>query len=288
MKGEIPIDFEYQQYLREVLLESEPKSSLYIATEKDFSMNNGIEFPYRSNFYAFGILHQSKCELQVGINTYELKKKSLTLVGPRIVRNWTLNNWDMENTTVFFKESLFQKPFYRNFLLDYDFFKVGAKHVVNLSNEEYTILNSLIKTLQEFKNNANVSSGLLFSILEYINVIYSSTGVNHSLSRYEEISQNFCELLYKNYRSQKNVKFYSENLNLTSKHLSEVLKKTIGKTIKQSIEEMTILESQSLLKQTAMDIKEIMYWLGYEDPSYFTKFFKNKVGLTPSEYRSKV
>lgn len=287
MKSKIPVDFEYHQYLTQVLREREPKSSLYIATERDFSKSEGIQFPYRSNFYAFGILHKSNCELQIGINNYQLKKKSLTLVGPRIVRNWILNNWDMENTTVFFKETLFKKPFYNNFLLDYDFFKVGANHVIHLTDEEYSKLIGLLDPLQKFQNNSDIASGLLYSILEYINLIYSHSTDNHVLSRNEEITMRFKDLLHKNYRTQKRVEFYSEKLNLTSKHLSEVLKKTIGKTTKQSIEETIILESQSLLKQTSMDVKEIMYWLGYDDSSYFTKFFKNKVGLTPTEYRLK-
>jgi AraC family transcriptional regulator, transcriptional activator of pobA len=48
-----------------------------------------------------------------------------------------------------------------------------------------------------------------------------------------------------------------------------------------------MFEAKSLLKQTQMSIKEIVYWLGYEDASYFTKHFKNKEGITPLIYRNK-
>jgi AraC-like DNA-binding protein len=46
-----------------------------------------------------------------------------------------------------------------------------------------------------------------------------------------------------------------------------------------------LFEAKSLLKQTPMSVKEIVYWLGYEDPSYFNRVFKSKVGLTPLQYR---
>lgn len=285
MTKNAPKEFEYQQYLTEILLKNEPRVPLYIAGEKDFERSDGIDYPYRSNFYVFGLLHENRCELQIGINTYELKKKSLTLVGPRIVRSWITNDWHMKNTTVFFKESLFKKPFYDNFLLDYDFFKVGANHVVDLNDKEYSNLNSLLESLEKFKTDQKVAAGILFSILEYVNLIYLENSSKHPLSRNDEITRKFNELLTKNYRTQKNVSFYAGKMNLTGKHLSEVLKKTVGRTVKQSIEELILTESQSLLKQTAMDIKEIMYWLGFEDQSYFTKFFKKKTGLTPSDYR---
>ncbi len=280
-----PKEFEYQQYLREILIRNEPQIPLYIANQNDFEKSDGINYPYRSNFYVLGLLHESNCKLQIGIDTYSLKRKSLTIVGPGIVRNWISNNWDMKNTTIFFKESLFKKPFYDNFLLDYDFFKVGANHVIELTDKDYSNLNKLLETLEKFKADQNIATGILFSILEFIDLIYIENSTNHLLSRNEEITRKFRDLLTKNYRTQKSVSFYADNLNLSSKHLSEVLKGTVGKTVKQSIEELILIESQSLLKQTSMEIKEITYWLGFEDASYFTKFFKKKTGLTPSNYR---
>ncbi|BFP43509.1 hypothetical protein FGF1_43540 [Flavobacteriaceae bacterium GF1] len=281
----VPKEFEYQQYLREILIQSEPQIPLYIATEKDFEKSEGINYPYRSHFYAFGVLHESDCKLQIGIDTYHLKKKSLTMVGPGIVRNWLSNTWDMKNTTVFFKESFFKKPFHNNFLLDYKFFKVGANHVVQLTDDNYTTLNNLLGTLENFKADQGIARGILFSILEFINSIYLENLNKSPLSRSEEITRKFNDLLTRNYRTQKSVGFYADEMNLSAKHLSDVLKETVGKTVKQSIEALIVIESQSLLKQTAMDIKEIVYWLGFEDQSYFTKFFKKKTGLTPSDYR---
>jgi AraC family transcriptional regulator, transcriptional activator of pobA len=75
-------------------------------------------------------------------------------------------------------------------------------------------------------------------------------------------------------------------LNLTPKNLSEILKNETGLSAKQVIEEFLMFEAKSLLKQTQMSIKEIVYWLGYEDASYFTKHFKNKEGITPLNYRN--
>ena len=114
MKNQAPHNFGYHQYLRQVL-QNESDQPLFVATEKDFEKGGGISFPYRSYFYALGLMHEDKCRLQVGIREYEIRKQSLTVVGPGIVRFWLENDWKVKNTTIFFKPELFGRPFQANF-----------------------------------------------------------------------------------------------------------------------------------------------------------------------------
>ncbi len=286
MKNKTPINSIYHEYLRQVLQEENDTSSLFIATKEHFSKSTGIAYPYRSNFYTFGVLHNGSCELQVGISEYKLKKNSLTLIGPGIVRSWTVNNRNAENTTVFFKPSVLGKPFFDGFLGRYDFFKIGANHVITLSEEHYETLCKMLEILQENQPEKKLSSALLYATLEFIDSIYNRQKVALSLPRNEDIVRNFTALLNEHYRTEKQVSFYAQKMALTPKHLSKVLSAALGKTAKQAIDDLLIFESQSLLKQTSLDIEEIMYWLGYDDTSYFSKLFKNNVGKKPSEYRS--
>ncbi|NER83703.1 MAG: helix-turn-helix transcriptional regulator [Leptolyngbya sp. SIO1D8] len=289
MSKQKPHNFEYHQYLRQVLLSWESDQPLYVATEKDFKRGPGISFPYRSYFYAMGLMHEDSCRLQVGVREFEIKKQSMTVVGPGIVRLWLENDWKVKNTTIFFKPELFKLPFNGNFLLHYPFFKAGAQHVLDLSNEEYEKANAMIRLLEKHKGNQSISSGLLFSLLELINNIYpASIDKNISLSRAYQIIRDFDRALNEHYQERKEVNFYADSLNITPKHLSDVLKKETGMTAKQSIEAFIFFEAKSLLKQTDMTIKEIAYWLGYDDPSYFNKLFKNKAGMTPLNYRKTI
>lgn len=141
--------------------------------------------------------------------------------------------------------------------------------------------------LESYRNNKKIIQGLFLAFLELVNQIYSvvSEGVGQS-TRNQKISNQFASLLHAHYQEEKEVSFYADKLMLTPKTLSDILKKETGRSAKQSLDDYIILEAKSLLKQTGMSIKEIVYWLGYEDPSYFTKLFKSKVGLTPLEYRS--
>jgi AraC-like DNA-binding protein len=105
------------------------------------------------------------------------------------------------------------------------------------------------------------------------------------LSRQETLLRDFDALLQKHYLENKDVAFYAQKLNLTPNHLSETIKSVTGKSAKKRIEEALIFEAKSLLRQTQMSIKEITYWLGFEDDSYFVKFFKQAENITPNAYR---
>lgn len=287
MTGQKPHNFEYHKYLQSILGADHTDTSFFIATEKDFAKGGKIDYPYRSYFYAVGLMHKGDCKIKIGINDYEIKSKTLSLIGPGIVRQWIKNDWKATNHTIFFKADFFQQPFYSNFLIDYPFFRAGANHCLNLIDTDYSKASELIQLMKTHSENKKSVQGLFFSYLEFISKIYSvvSKGINNS-TKTQNISNQFSELLYNHYQEEKDVTFYADKLSLSSKYLSEILKKETGHSAKQIIDEFIIFEAQSLLKQTQMSIKEVVYWLGYEDPSYFTKHFKNKVGVTPLEYRN--
>jgi AraC family transcriptional regulator, transcriptional activator of pobA len=288
MAGQKPFNFEYHKYLQKILGADQTDSSFFIASEKDFAKGDNIDYPYRSYFYVVGLMHQGDCKIKIGITDYEIKAKTLSLVGPGIVRQWTKNDWKATNHTIFFKADFFQQPFYNNFLIDYPFFKAGANHCLNLIETDYSKVCELIHLMKTHSENKKALQGLFFSYLEFISKIYSvvSKGINNS-TRTQNLSNQFSQLLHNHYQEEKEVTFYANKLNLSSKNLSEILKNETGHSAKQKIDEFIIFEAKSLLKQTQMSIKEIVYWLGYEDPSYFTKLFKSKEGITPLEYRNK-
>lgn len=103
MKLKAPHNFEYHRYLQKVLGSDDSSVPFFIATEKDFAKGGNIDYPYRSYFYVIAIMHKGDCRLRVGINEYAIADKTLSVVGPGIVRSWTKNDWQAINHTIFFK-----------------------------------------------------------------------------------------------------------------------------------------------------------------------------------------
>ena len=78
---------------------------------------------------------------------------------------------------------------------------------------------------------------------------------------------------------------YGKMLAVTPNHLNKCVKTATNKSAQELLIEMMLMEAKALLKQTDLSVNEIAWKLRKEDPSDFTKFFKSKAGLTPTEYR---
>ena len=80
---------------------------------------------------------------------------------------------------------------------------------------------------------------------------------------------------------------YAELLYITPNHLNALCKDHLGIPAGELIRNRIILEAKRLLINQDLSISEISYVLNFNDNSYFTKFFKKQVGVTPEEFRRK-
>ncbi len=99
------------------------------------------------------------------------------------------------------------------------------------------------------------------------------------------IFNRFIQLLDSNYKKERNVSWYSEQLCLTPKYLSEAVKAASGKTAGQWISDFVIMETKQLLCNTSLSVKEISQRMNFTNQSFLGKYFKNATGVSPSDYR---
>ncbi|MDB5210432.1 MAG: AraC family transcriptional regulator [Sediminibacterium sp.] len=99
--------------------------------------------------------------------------------------------------------------------------------------------------------------------------------------------EGFLELVELHSAEHKQVAWYTSQMNLSAYQLNEITKATLGKTSSEIINDHIILEAKRYLLATANQVKEIADILGYEDISYFIRFFKKHTGYTPDAFRNK-
>ncbi|HHG86644.1 MAG TPA: helix-turn-helix domain-containing protein, partial [Bacteroidetes bacterium] len=102
-----------------------------------------------------------------------------------------------------------------------------------------------------------------------------------------QVFLNFRISLEEQFMHLHQVKDYASLLAITEKHLNELCKKSTGKTASELIYDRIVLEAKRLLMHSSMNNKEVAYQLSFDDPSHFSKFFKRKVGISPSGFRKK-
>lgn len=103
----------------------------------------------------------------------------------------------------------------------------------------------------------------------------------------QERLEEFLELLETHVFSVKQPAQYADMLNLTPYQLNAITKETLHKTCSELINEHIVLEAKRQLLATSNQINQIASDLGYDDFSYFIRFFKKHAGHTPLAFREK-
>ena len=106
------------------------------------------------------------------------------------------------------------------------------------------------------------------------------------LSKSELIYKNFTQLVMQNYNQTRNVAWYAEKLKITHNHLCTIVKQVTGNTCIEIISHMVIMDAKSQLKSTRLSIQEISDSLNFANTSFFGKYFKRYVGMSPLAYRN--
>lgn len=120
-------------------------------------------------------------------------------------------------------------------------------------------------------------------------IVYSKQQeeLHYSKTRSLFIAHQFQALLLDNVRTLKSPIQYAKALNYSLSHLNESVKITTGFPISYWIHQQVVLEAKRLLYYTNMDVKEIAFSLGYEDPTYFSRLFSKVTGISPGAFRQK-
>ena len=151
----------------------------------------------------------------------------------------------------------------------------------------YTMFEYISNDLQSDAKTDLITSLFTF----FMSVIYETT--KHTLPSdkpktsmtKQSLISRFGKLLRVHIREDHRVSYYADQLFVTPKYLTQVVKSTIGITPKDIIDRMLALESLQLLKHTNHTIQQISGQLGFPDQSYFGRFFKRMFNISPIQFR---
>lgn len=104
--------------------------------------------------------------------------------------------------------------------------------------------------------------------------------------RVRELFNRFMMLLEKDYKISRDVNYYAEQMNISSKYLTNIVSQVTGHTPKTIIDQYVILQLKLHLKRSTQSIKEMAWEFHFADVSFFCRYFKKHTGLTPQQIRS--
>lgn len=104
--------------------------------------------------------------------------------------------------------------------------------------------------------------------------------------RVRELFNRFMMLLEEDYKISRDVNYYAEQMNISSKYLTNIVNQVTGHAPKTIIDQYVILQLKMHLKRTTQSIKEMAWEFHFADVSFFCRYFKKHTGLTPQQIRS--
>ena len=105
-------------------------------------------------------------------------------------------------------------------------------------------------------------------------------------TRQDKIFHQFLRLVNLYGLRERKIEFYADKLCVTPNHLGAVIKKASGLTVMQWLNRHAIQKAKVLLRYSDLPIWEVAERMNFANPSFFSKFFKREIGMTPAEYRN--
>ena len=249
--------------------------------------------PKRMTFIFIALCTRGSASCIVDTQRQTVKKGDMIIVsGRHVVEGYTASS-DLQGLGIllsvnFFYEIVSNVSEISSMLLfskDHPVFKLSESEADLFGKYFYILKDKVANTDNRFRRNV-VRSLMLAMIYDLSNVMYRmqpETDPRHT--RANAIFTEFIQLLEDNYRSERRVGWYAEQLCITPKYLSETIKHVSRRTPNQWIDNYVLLEIRLSLKNTSKAIKEIAEEMNFPNQSFLGKFFKEHVGMSPTAYR---
>lgn len=193
----------------------------------------------------------------------------------------------------------FNKPFYC--VQDNDievackgmlFYGASELPVIKIPNQQVENFETLWKMFSiEMQSNDHLQLNMLQMMLRRYLILSTrifKKQANFPKEKFDsDLIREFNFLVENNFKQKHNLAEYAELMHKSSKTISNIFSKIGSKSPSQYIQERKMLEARRLLQSSDMQIKEIAYEVGYEDIQSFSRFFKNKEGISPSKFKER-
>ena len=258
------------------------------------------KYPLRMDGLFIGLREKGESDFSINLKHFKVRPNDLVIGSPGDLMQSTVNEGTYLSQTLMVSSN-FLKEMYISLNSFMPFFASRKEHpVFHLTDGEvqelkeyFLLILDTVKRKDDYFCIDTTKRLIAAYMYKLGSIIYRhrpelQAEANKPIKREETLFKQFINLVSEHHRKERRVDFYAEQLFLSPKHFSTVIKKVSGKTAGQWIDEYVILEAKTLLKYSAMSIQEVAYYMNFPNPSFFGKYFKHHTGMSPSEYKAQI
>ncbi|AFM05299.1 DNA-binding domain-containing protein, AraC-type [Bernardetia litoralis DSM 6794] len=256
--------------------------------------------PITNDCYTISLKKFVEGSLNYGRTKYDFTNGVLIFIAPRQVLQW--------DSSVVFEQKGFSINFHKDFLKGtklahqikkYSFFSYATNEALHLSPKEEKQIESIVENIEtEYQNNQDkfskdIITSQLETLLKYANRFYERQFLNRkelSNDLLERFSHHLSEYFESGQLQEKgipSIEQIANKMSVSQRYLSDTLKKETGKSTTEHLHLYLIDEAKNILLKPNKSISEVAYELGFEYPPYFSRLFKKKEGISPTDYIQK-
>lgn len=250
--------------------------------------------PHRHDFYTIYWIKKGKLLHTIDAVIHEVKKNTLFFVAPGQVHNIQATD-KIEGYMIAFRDAFMclKDQSQVSGINSGLFFNTQFSSVIHINDEQEQDIDAIVRLMmKELMLREPEYEMALHGLLRYFLVLASRIkGENVAISPEQHAVHNssiflkFKNLIEEKYQELKTVSDYAGLLHIKPVLLNEISKQLSGITAGEHIRNRVILEAQRYLYNTDLTAKEIAYKLGFDDPHYFSRFFKKYTNQSPSEFK---
>lgn len=245
--------------------------------------------PHRKTVYDLIFLTKGSSIRSKGLANYEFGVGQIFFLPAFQITSHEFMSKDAEGFFLHFDQQIFKNLALDKFLQDFKFLGFLMNPVVTIGPESIPAILTIFERLESLDSenstkDLDLISLYLFTLLKEVSKFADTEQrvlKNASAALVERYKEALTQFIY----TKQKVSEYAEYLNVTPNHLNKCVKAITLKSSQDLLNDMMIMEAKSLLKYSNLQIAEIAIKLGNQTPSNFARFFKNKTGMMPKEYK---
>lgn len=251
---------------------------------------------FNFGLYAVYLKDQMCGELRYGRKQYDYQEGTLVFIGPgQIVGvNTKERSFEAKGWGLLFHPDFIKGTHLGRHIQEYSFFSYDVNEALHLSEDEREIILDGFKKIQAElgraidKHSKKLVTSNIELFLNYCNRFYDRQFITRDnvhkgvLERFENLLQEYFTIEQGQLPS---VSWCAGQLNLSANYFGDLIKKETGRCAQEYIQDKVIDMAKEKVFDMEKSISEVAYELGFKYPAHFTRLFKQKVGVTPNEYR---
>ena len=259
------------------------------------SNEHGVQhgLPVKTDYYSVILCLNGTCKKTIGHFVFEVYPNSIHLVSPAFITSFEDASDDLLLYQVLFKKEFLTNNFLKENIVD-NLLEVNPDYppIYGLPKKGVASLKALYEKISDESReqgafHLQILRLLITDLLYEMNRACESCLLNSTrhLSKQYQLVYKFKKLVEEQFLTLKTVQEYADELFISAKYLTEIVKGETGQNALHVIHNRMYLEAQYLLSSSGLSIKEIAERLNFDNSSHFSRFFKRFAGYNPSEFK---